>query len=98
MSLDKTDKKQYSFEECEVLGKEMIDALKSALQDTSHRDRFYKRSPSDPRLMAWKYLEERHVLRVLEVRQFVLNSVRFLESRQLVLPIDLLILQLWSMA
>ena len=83
--LQKTEEKRYSLEDCETIGKEMIDILKSAFReaDSGYRDRFYTKSPPDPRVTAWKYLEERHVLRVLEVKycsllNFILQSMYFL--------------------
>ena len=69
MSSERTGESRYSFEECEAIGKEMIDALKSALKNSDPKivEQFNAKTASDPRVMAWKYLEERHVLRVLEV-------------------------------
>lgn len=63
--LKSASEERYSLEECEQIGKAVMNTIQSELELY-----FYKlniKNVEDPHIKAWKYLEEKRALQMLEV-------------------------------
>lgn len=70
--------KRYSLEECDEIGKMVMNTIQSDLE--LYFSKLDVENVEDPHIKAWKYLEQTHAFRTLQVRKSPQNCYKLFQN------------------